>query len=199
MQLTTTRWEVRIMTRSWFPWLRLSYCRNVGRRADRRRPFVPRLLILEDRTLPSTFMVSNLADSGAGSLRQAVLDANANHDTDQIVFAPTLQGAIALSSGELNITDDNLTIAGPGAGQLAVSGTDHSRVFNIASNVTAEIDGLTITHGLAGNGGGINNAGGLTLVACTVSDNQAIGAPGSIARGGGVLNSGTLTVTDSTF
>src|SRR5262249_40823945 len=188
---TTSNWEIRIMTRSLFSWLRPSYCRNLGRRADRRRPFVPRLLVLEDRTLPSTFMVSNLADSGAGSLRQAVLDANANHDTDQIVFAPSLQGTIALSSGELNITEDNLTITGPGARRLAVSGSDHSRVFSVAAGVTAEIDGLTITHGMAGNGGGINNAGGLSLVGCTVSDNQALGAPGSPARGGGVYNTGT--------
>src|SRR6516225_5615589 len=119
------------MTCSLFSWLRPSSYRNIGRRADRRRPFVPRLLVLEDRTLPSTFLVSTLADSGAGSLRQAILDANTNHDTDQIVFAPSLQGTIALSSGELNVTDDNLTITGPGAGQLAVSGSDQSRVFNI--------------------------------------------------------------------
>src|SRR5262249_38716911 len=42
-------------------------------RAARQRP---NLEVLEDRTLPSTFTVLNLADSGAGSLRQAVLDAN---------------------------------------------------------------------------------------------------------------------------
>src|SRR5262249_41373982 len=42
---------------------------------------------LEDRTTPSTFTVTTLADSGAGSLRQAVLDANAHPGADTIRFA----------------------------------------------------------------------------------------------------------------
>src|SRR6516225_3437124 len=98
------------------------------RRERRRRPkrhqrqhFVPRLEALECRTLPSTFTVLNLADSGPGSLRQAILDANAQPGADTIQFAHGLHGTIALTSGELDITDD-LTIDGPGAGRLAVSG-----------------------------------------------------------------------------
>jgi Bacterial Ig-like domain (group 3) len=50
----------------------------------RRRSFKPRLEILEDRALPSTFSVTNTVDSGAGSLRQAILDADANGGT--VVF-----------------------------------------------------------------------------------------------------------------
>jgi hypothetical protein len=45
--------------------------------------------LLKDRTVPSTFTVLNLADSGTGSLRQAVLDANANPGADLILFAPS--------------------------------------------------------------------------------------------------------------
>src|SRR5262245_41737675 len=97
-----------------------------------RRCFVPRLEVLECRTLPSTFTVLDLADSGPGSLRQAVLDANGNPGADQIGFAPELSGTIALTNGQLNITDD-LTIDGPGADRLAVSGNDSSRGFQIAS------------------------------------------------------------------
>jgi hypothetical protein len=68
------------MTRSLLSWLRGGSGRQPAHRpAGQRRCFVPRLLVLEDRTVPSTFLVSNLADSGDGSLRQAVLDANANH------------------------------------------------------------------------------------------------------------------------
>src|SRR5262249_2339802 len=138
-------------------------------------------------TLLNTYTVTNLADSGPGSLRQAVLDVNAHHDTDQIVFAPGLHGTIALTSGELNITDDDLTITGPGANQIAVSGTDASRVFAIAAGVTAEIDALTITHGRATQGGGIDNAGSLTLSHCTLSENQAINNSGN-GSGGGIFN-----------
>ena len=46
-----------------------------------RRHFMPCLEALEDRCLPSTFTVLNTADGGAGSLRQAILDANAHANT----------------------------------------------------------------------------------------------------------------------
>ena len=39
--------------------------------------FRPRFELVEDRTLLSTFSVTNTADSGPGSLRQAILDSNA--------------------------------------------------------------------------------------------------------------------------
>jgi hypothetical protein len=67
--------------------------------------FGPQLEALEDRTVPSTFTVLNLADSGEGSLRQAVLDANALSGADNIAFANGLSGTIALTSGQLAITD----------------------------------------------------------------------------------------------
>src|SRR3979490_1167114 len=56
----------------------------------RRARYTPRLEILEDRMLPSTFTVLNLADSGTGSLRQAVLAANAHPGADVIDFADEL-------------------------------------------------------------------------------------------------------------
>jgi hypothetical protein len=60
------------------------------------------LEVLEDRSLPSTFMVTNLLDAGAGSLRAAVASGNANPGADMIDFAVT--GTIALTSGQLDIT-----------------------------------------------------------------------------------------------
>jgi len=77
----------------------------------------------------ATFAVINTSDSGAGSLRQAILGANAAPGADEITFAH-LHGTITLTSGQLDITDD-LTIAGPGAKELAVSGNDSSRVFDV--------------------------------------------------------------------
>src|SRR5262249_58309364 len=73
--------------------------------AAARRPFVPRLEALEDRSLPST--VTNLADAGPGSLR-GQLAAAAPGDT--IDFAPGLRGTINLGSDL--ILDRNLTILG---------------------------------------------------------------------------------------
>jgi hypothetical protein len=65
--------------------------------------------------------VTNLADSGPGSLRQAIGAANAAHG-GEIHFANGLAGAIVLTGGELRITA-NVAIVGPGADTLTISGT----------------------------------------------------------------------------
>ncbi len=160
---------------------------------------------LEDRTVPSTFTVYNLADGGLGSLRAAISDANANPGADLIRFADDLSGTVGLTSGQLSITDA-LTIDGPGADRLAVSGNDASRVFQISSGVAVSIDDLTVTHGrTVGRGGGILNAGTLTVSHAVFSDNLAVGAPGASlgavvdAFGGGIFNAGTLTIRSSSF
>src|SRR5438876_204504 len=79
---------------------------KANRQAGGRRGFIPQVMALEDRTLPSTFTVFNLNDSGFGSLRQAVFLANVFPGADTINFAPWLSGTIKLTSGQLNIIDD---------------------------------------------------------------------------------------------
>src|SRR5262249_53950279 len=107
---------------------------------------------LEDRTVPSIFTVLNLADSGDGSLRGAIEAAEANPGPDLIDFAAGVQGTIVLTSGELVISHD-LTIAGPGADLLTVTGSDTSRVFDVvggtdeSTRIAVSISGLTISHG----------------------------------------------------
>ena len=88
----------------------------------------------------TTLHVTSTADSGAGSLRDVVGGASAG---DTIVFDVT--GTITLTSGHISI-DDALTITGPGAGALTISGNDNSRVFNIPS-AAVTISGLTFAHG----------------------------------------------------
>ena len=153
---------------------------STRRRPTRRRSPASRLYLeaLEDRRLLSTFSVLNFLDSGPGSLREAITNANGAPGADLISFAPAARdGTIALTGGQLSITDD-LTIDGPGAGRLAVSGNDASRVFQISSGVAVSIDDLTVTHGRAvGRGGGILNAGTLTLSRAILSDNLVVGLP----------------------
>lgn len=177
-----------------------------ARGGRRRIASVHRVEVLEDRRLLSTFTIENLADSGVGSLRQAILDANAKPGADAIHFARSARdGTISLTSGELVITDD-LEIDGPGAQRLAVSGNDASRVFRINNGVAASIDGLTVTQGRAfGQGGGILNAGSLSLSHAVVSDSQVTGIAGASlgtvvdAFGGGICNTGTLDVAHTLF
>ena len=80
-----------------------------------RRSVLPRLEGLEDRSLLSPLTVSNLFDSGTGSLRAAIATAQSG---DTITFAKGLHGTITLTSGDLPISD-SVTIDGPGANKLS--------------------------------------------------------------------------------
>jgi hypothetical protein len=170
---------------------------------------------LEDRAVPAVIAVDTLADHGAGSLRQAVLDANTSPGTDEIRFAAGLQGTIHLTHGEMTITDD-LAIQGPGADRLTLGGQNQNRLIrieNIGSDGTdVAISGLTIANGLAEQvdavtplgipltfGGGILVVGSrLSLSDVDFRDNEARG----FAAGGGAVggfSGARITVAHATF
>jgi hypothetical protein len=156
----------------------------------------PCLELLECRCLPST--VTNLSDHNPGSLRDAIATTP---DGGTVDFQSGLTGSITLTTGELAINKD-LTIEGPGADVITVSGNHASRVFNIA-NFTVAISGLTIADGkvTGQDGGGIYNAGALSIIDSDLSGNSAYlpdNGPAAIS-GGGVFSSGTLTIIGSTF
>lgn len=133
--------------------------------------------------------VTNLNDSGAGSLRQAIADAIPD-DTIDI----TVAGTIILTSGQLTI-NKSLTITGPGEAILAISGNNTYRVFHINGSYTVSMSGLTIRNGnVTGvfSGGGISNNATLEMTDCTVSGNTAN------VSGGGIMNYGNLTMTNCT-
>jgi len=174
-----------------------------GRRRARRlrqASSVPGLNALEGRIVLSTLVVTDTNDSGPGSLRQAIVDAQGG---DSITFASNLRGqTITLTSGELAI-NKNLDIEGLGASDLTISGNASSRIFNVAAGVNATIAGLTITDGRAPEGGGIINFGNLSLERSDVTGNQALGEKSSTgwAQGGGIANQAqaTLTILQSTI
>jgi hypothetical protein len=152
------------------------------------RGALPAAARVVERPLDAVITVTNTNDSGAGSLRQAIISAAAG---DTIQFAAAVTGTITLTSGALNV-NKNLTIQGPGANMLAVSGNNASKVFIISAGVTVSISGLTVQNG-TGNapaGSGIENSGNLTLTAAAVINNGVVGA-----AGGGIFNNGNAQLT----
>ncbi|MEI8044335.1 MAG: CSLREA domain-containing protein [Verrucomicrobiota bacterium] len=139
-----------------------------------------------------TITVTSLADSGPGSLRQAIADATPG---DTVDFAVT--GTITLTSGELAI-GKTLTIAGPGVTNLTLDGNHASRVLSVVSG-TVSISSLTITNGnAAGRGGGILNSATLTISNCCVTRCTAY-STGQSTGSGGIDNNGGLMIIDSTI
>jgi len=139
-------------------------------------------------------LVYNNNDAGAGSLRQAISDNRALGGGNTIVFSNIVTGTITLTSSELMITND-VTIQGPGASVLAISGNNARRVFNLA-NAKVELAGLRITLGSTNfSGGGISCVGGsLALNDCIVSQNAA-----NSGGGGGIYASTMLAATNCSF
>ncbi|MDQ4122428.1 MAG: carboxypeptidase regulatory-like domain-containing protein [Acidobacteriota bacterium] len=147
-------------------------------------------------------VTTNLNDSGAGSFRQAVIDARAGG----VVFTPrfcyTGGGVcfISLTSGEILI-NKSLTIIGTGAlnkqiQRSTAAGTGNFRIFNITgSGTVVNISNLTIANGNTGSHGGgiaINQGSTLNLTKATVRNNT-----GNV--GGGIINFGTLNIFHSTI
>ncbi|HMZ17883.1 MAG TPA: putative Ig domain-containing protein, partial [Blastocatellia bacterium] len=156
-------------------------------------------------TCVSNPVVTNLNDSGAGSLRAAIAMACTG---STITFAPGLTGTITLTSGDL-IIPRTLTIQGPGAQVLTISGNQQWRIFTLFNTTPASlsISGLSLRNG---NGRGTVNfnqdAGGaiyyygtpgnsLTLADLTITDNATVFAGGVYAGG----NTATINVLRSTI
>lgn len=85
-----------------------------------------------------TLTVMNGNDTGPGSLRQAILDANSNETID---FDPGLSGGvIVLQSGKLMV-DKNLTVDGSALPEPpAIDGNANDRVLQIASGRDVLLD-----------------------------------------------------------
>ena len=127
----------------------------------------------------ATITVTNTNDSGPGSLRQALGDAN---DGDAISFA--VIGTIRLTTGGLLIAR-NVTISYPGINQFSVDGNQALFVFGVLPGKTVAISGLTVTNGQFGVW---NEQGTLSVSSCMVSGNSAVGL---------YNHEGTLTVNNS--
>ena len=147
---------------------------------------------------PQVFVVTTLDDTvdstdGERSLREAITEANLTSTADTIRFDDGLTGILTLTQGQLVVSDD-LTIEGPEAGDLTISGNNSSRIFQFTGG-TSELSRLTLSDGDAGFGGAIlvDSGADLTVLNSTLSGNSAR------FGGGGVDNFGTLSVLNSTL
>ncbi len=150
----------------------------------------------------NTFTVTTTNDAGAGSLRQAIIDANNNAGADIITFDPAVTGTITLAS-DLDVVDDDVDIQGPGASVLTVDADGFNAFgFDFAAS---SISGLTITGGNSAGSFGDNSGGGIALYGGSLSVTGVV-LTGNYADndgGGAWCNSGdssadaVMTITDS--
>src|ERR1041385_1475851 len=143
-------------------------------------------------------IVTNSNDSGAGSLRDAIAKAcdggTITFDMGQVVSPVNVQSLpLTINKG--------LTINGPGASVLTISGNNQTRIFevNVASPGPVTLSNLTIANGreLGNNGGGVlkSNTGTLAISNTSFVNNRAF------ESGGGIYNSGSgvVNLTNCTF
>jgi hypothetical protein len=144
-------------------------------------------------------VVTTQSDSGAGSLRQAVLNSVSG---SKITFASALAGkTITLTSGEIplspNIVIDGSSLSSP----VQVNGNHASRIFDVFPGATVVLNLLVITNGFTPGGdvGGavqVQSGGSLSLSNCTLMGNST---GGTTSLGGAIYNHGTLTLTACTL
>lgn len=181
----------------------------------------------------AVLIVANTADTGADSLRATVAAAIPG-DTIEFALPASDPGynpstgifTVSLTSGEI-VIDKNLSITGPSAANIAISGNHSSRIFTVTSgsvqlshllliNGTAKgADGVAAPPwngltGMPGIGGAILNQGTLVITNCTFMENTAIGGRGANmtfnpagwggdGRGGAIANEGALSLVASTL
>ena len=156
------------------------------------------------------FTVSTSADSGAGSLRQAIIDSNSAGGSNTIIINSGV-GTITLTSGDLPTVANNATIVGnnntlSGGGTFrglfigGFSGTTQTAVAVSVSNLTITSTKAQGSNG-ADRGGGGAGLGGALFVAnqatltgsnVTLSGNNATGGSGAAASGGGTGGGGGM-------
>jgi hypothetical protein len=166
-------------------------------------------MALAGTTMAQTCTVTSTADSGAGTLRSCLTNASGG---ETITFGVT--GTITLTTGTLTVSVP-VTVQGPGANLLTVSGANQFTVFTLNRGIASiSISGLTIANGnrtvggiLGAVGGNGDNSDAVTVSNSTFFGNtsngavieEGIGGATSGNGGGGISNNGVLTVTNSSF
>ena len=144
----------------------------------------------------ATCTVTTSADSGAGSLRQALLDHDAlDANCSTINFASSVT-TITLSADLLKVVGSSLTITGPGSNLLTVNLNNKSgiKLQSASAGQTLSISGLTFTGGYSGGYGGAVYARDVNteISDVTFTSNSSYG-------GALYVTNGALNITNSSF
>ncbi|MBX7104101.1 MAG: hypothetical protein K1X57_08460 [Gemmataceae bacterium] len=155
--------------------------------------------------LPPDFVVRNTADSGAGSLRQQIIDANTVVGSNTVTFDSAFFASprtITLAGTPMTISE-NVTIAGPGASLATIDAAGLSRALTISGGLNVTISDLTLTGGRDSGGAIIRSGNGtLTLNSMAITGNTVVpgaGSPISVIGGSVVVNDSTLTGNSGAF
>jgi outer membrane autotransporter protein len=108
----------------------------------------------------ATFTVNSNADSGLGSLRQAVIDANANAGIDTIQIDPALSGGMISLASSLPALTENVIIDGPSTGSVTVQFVSLSNIFSGGFGIEKQNAGALVFDGRNGYTGGTTITGG---------------------------------------
>jgi parallel beta-helix repeat protein len=159
---------------------------------------------IDELEVYASISVTTTADSGAGSLRQAILDAAAASGPTHITFAPALSGQTITLNSEIVISDAApvaIDASSLPAGITINGGPGTNRIFYINSGNNVFLTALTLTGGqgggatFSGDGGAISNRGTLTLTSCTLFGNSATMLGGAIDNFLGTLSLSQCTLS----
>jgi energy-coupling factor transporter ATP-binding protein EcfA2 len=152
-------------------------------------------------THPDPTLVKTSQDGVNGSLRYCIDNAPSG---SRITFAPSVRGPIKLTEGDLDVVGDKqLTIDGPRAYQLTISGGKIGAHFHVSKGATLHISYLSFKDSETETNAFLYNEGTLTVTNSIISDNKTTGTVNNIgvvinhAVGGGILNTGTLDVINT--
>jgi len=150
--------------------------------------------VILGQSLAGEFLTTNLQNEGEGSLRQAMISANASSGTNTIRFS--VDGTINVQA-ELPLILGHIIFLGRGPERTLISvgnRTNSSSLFHISAGASATFQGLTIKDAVSMvPGAAIHNSGRVTLENCLITNHQAID------QGGAIYNLGQLVCLSSTI
>lgn len=154
-------------------------------------PILSALMMLSSPALASTWYVNGVSgDDGNNCKTKATACATIGHAISLAASGDTIQIAAATYQENLSIPF-NLILNGAKAATTIVDGTNTANVFTVGAGISLTLSNLTIKNGVGySGGGGVDNAGTLTVNKSNFYTNTAL-------SGGAILNTGTVTISNS--